>query len=87
MLAIASHIEIDLKRYCLPLLFLVYVNDLPDCIQHSTIRLFADDCILIIGTGQSNLNPTPSFFKKTSIHFSPGPLYGKWSLILTSATQ
>ena len=29
-----------------PLLFLVYVNDLPDCIQHSTIRLFADDCIL-----------------------------------------
>ena len=29
-----------------PLLFLEYVNDLPDCIQHSTIRLFADDCIL-----------------------------------------
>ena len=84
MLAIASYIEIDLKRYCLPLLFLVYVNDLPDCIQHSTIRLFADDRIL---HRQSNLNPTPSFFKKTSIHFSPGPLYGKWSLILTSAAQ
>ena len=24
----------------------VLVNDLPDCIQHSTISLFADDCIL-----------------------------------------
>ena len=29
-----------------PLLFLVYINDLPDYISHSTIRLFADDCIL-----------------------------------------
>ena len=29
-----------------PLLFLVYINDLPDYIKHSTIRLFADDCIL-----------------------------------------
>jgi len=29
-----------------PLLFLVYINDLPDYINHSTIRLFADDCIL-----------------------------------------
>ena len=29
-----------------PLLFLVYINDLSDHIKHSTVRLFADDCIL-----------------------------------------
>ena len=29
-----------------PILFLVYINDLPDCISNSTVRLFADDCIL-----------------------------------------
>ena len=29
-----------------PILFLVYINDLPECISNSTVRLFADDCIL-----------------------------------------
>ena len=29
-----------------PVLFLVYINDLPDSICHSTLRLFADDCLL-----------------------------------------
>ena len=29
-----------------PLLFLIYSNDLPDSVKHSTIRLFADDCML-----------------------------------------
>ena len=29
-----------------PILFLIYINDLPDCIKHSTIRLFADNCII-----------------------------------------
>ena len=29
-----------------PIMFLIYINDLPDCICHSTLRLFADDCLL-----------------------------------------
>jgi len=28
------------------LMFLIYINDLPDCIKHSTVRLFVDDCII-----------------------------------------
>ena len=29
-----------------PILFLIFINDLPDYISHSTLRLFADDCLL-----------------------------------------
>ena len=29
-----------------PLLFFIYINDLPNCVQNSVCRLFADDCIL-----------------------------------------
>ena len=29
-----------------PLLFLTYINDLPDAVQHSSARLFADDSLL-----------------------------------------
>ena len=29
-----------------PILFLIYINDLPDGVVNSTVRLFADDCII-----------------------------------------
>ena len=29
-----------------PSLFLIYINDLPECVNHSKIGLFADDCIV-----------------------------------------
>ena len=29
-----------------PLLFLAFINDLPECTEYSTTRLFADDCVL-----------------------------------------
>ena len=29
-----------------PILFIIYINDLQDCIHHSTIQLFADNCIV-----------------------------------------
>ena len=29
-----------------PTLFLIFINDLLDCISHSTLRMFADDCLL-----------------------------------------
>ena len=35
-----------------PLLFIIYINDLPEYIKHCKVRLFADDCVLYF-TGQS----------------------------------
>ena len=29
-----------------PTLFSIYINDLPDIVLHSSVKLFADDCIL-----------------------------------------
>jgi len=33
-----------------PILFLIFINDLPDNIKNSTQRLFANDCILYVYT-------------------------------------
>ena len=37
-----------------PLLFLIYINDLPNCLQHSTPRMYADDTGLTI----ASISPT-----------------------------
>ena len=29
-----------------PLLFIIFINDLPDCVNDSTVRLFADDSVI-----------------------------------------
>ena len=37
-----------------PLLFLVYVNDLPHCISKSTVNMFADDSALYFSSSNAN---------------------------------
>ena len=44
-----------------PLLFLIFINDLPDCVHHSTTRLFADDSVVYKHI--SSLNDTTSLQK------------------------
>ena len=61
-----------------PLLFLVFINDLPDCVQ-SKIRLFADDCILYRRIKNKNdctilqddLNSLAEWEKKWGMAFHP----------------
>ena len=38
-----------------PLLFLIYINDLPNCLQHCTARLYVDDSILNTSGTQLNV--------------------------------
>ena len=61
-----------------PLLFLVFINDLPDCVESKT-RLFADDCtsyrsikyIKDCETLQSDLNNPSAWKKKWGMTFHP----------------
>ena len=52
-----------------PILFLIYINDLPDCVSHSNIRLFADDCII---RDVLKLLRTLNFFKRILMLLSNG---------------
>ena len=58
-----------------PVMFLLYINDITDEVS-STLRLFADDCIL-------KLNPqkTQYLFKKTLIYHLTGLQQGRWTSI------
>ncbi len=61
-----------------PLLFLLYINDLPDCVS-STARLFADDCVLyrVIESDkdtkqlQVDLDALQEWETKWMMHFNP----------------
>ena len=39
-----------------PLLFIIYVNDLPRCVKHCSVNMYADDTLLyLVGTTVHNL--------------------------------
>ena len=53
-----------------PLLFLLYMNDLPD-----KLRLFADDCILYSIGHRSQYNPMQTWQDTCFVKFNPGKCY------------
>ena len=59
-----------------PILFLVYINDIAEKVEHSQVRLFADDCIL---RWKSEQYTTASNSKRTSTLLVNGKKPGSWS--------
>ena len=65
-----------------PVLFLCYINDLPDCVR-SQVRLFADDSLLYrainsqqdIHKLQQDLNSLQLWAEKWKMHFNPQKCY------------
>ncbi len=52
-----------------PLFFLIYINDLPECLNHATPRLFADDTNLTVAGEciqeiESNMNSDLTFINE-----------------------
>ena len=54
-----------------PTLFSVYINDLPETILHSSVKLFADDCILY-----KAIHSSADTVKWTYAHFKIGNISG-----------
>ena len=65
-----------------PLLFLVFINDLPDCVLNSTLLLFADDakCSLPNVHYQSPDSLTVFFFNMILMSWQCGQNTGTYSL-------
>ena len=63
-----------------PLLFLAFINDLPDSIKHSSTKLFADDCMLFRPIKndadctllQQDLSSLEKWEKQWQMEFNPG---------------
>jgi len=66
-----------------PLMFLLFINDLPDYVQSSTVRLFADDSVLY----RKIQNEADSKLLQEDMKiYSDGNLTGKWSFIPVNAS-
>ena len=59
-----------------PLLFLCHINDLPDALK-STVRLFADDCLLYRTIRSIGDRSPSSLSKRTSCSLNHGPRRGE----------
>ena len=64
-----------------PLLFLAYINYLPDAVQNISMKLFAGDCLLFKAIKQTVTNKP---YNLTCPHWGDGNQIGKWSLIPTN---
>ena len=61
-----------------PVHFIIFINDIVDCVKHSTIRLFADDTLLYLPISsthvtsmlQSDLNSLFHWCKSNDIKFN-----------------
>ena len=51
-----------------PLLFLIYINDLPNCLSHSRARMFADDTHMI--SSSNNIKDINLYFNEDLLNVS-----------------